>query len=413
MSDILLLPQPRQLELGEGYTQLRADALIVVSDRRLLFEAQYLQRGVERYRWEWSIVSVANHEGLLIRLQLEERQTAQAYTLTVRDGEVVITGDHAGVFYGVCTLLQLIQNDSAALPQLQIEDSPDIAARGVMLDISRDKVPTMATLYNLVDQLAALKINQLQLYMEHTFAYQQHQQVWQHASPLTAQEILELDAYCAQRHVDLVPNQNSLGHMERWLKYAPYRPLSEMEHGFITPWGEPRDPSTVDPQDPKSLELFAGLYEELLPNFRSNLFNVGCDEPWELGQGKSKDAVAARGGRVYLDWMLKLHKLVGEHERQMMFWGDIIVNHPELVPELPDDVLVLDWGYESTHPFMERAKLYADAGKPFYLCPGTSSWNSLIGRSDNAMGNLLGNGLVNILMVTQCKQGWNTAHQAS
>lgn len=128
----------------------------------------------------------------------------------------------------------------------------------------------------------------------------------------------------------------------------------------------------------------------MLPNFRSSLFNVGCDEPWELGQGKSKAAVTERGGRVYLDWLLKLHELTGTHSRQMMFWGDIIVNHPELVPDLPDDVVVLDWGYEATHPFAERAKLYAEAGKPFYLCPGTSSWNSLLGRTDNAKGNLLG-----------------------
>ena len=83
-----------------------------------------------------------------------------------------------------------------------------------MLDISRDKVPRMDTLYALVDMLAGWKINQVQLYTEHTFAYRQHPDVWAEASPMTGDEILALDAFCRERHIELVPNQNSFGHMD-------------------------------------------------------------------------------------------------------------------------------------------------------------------------------------------------------
>ena len=79
------------------------------------------------------------------------------------------------------------------LPVLKIQDQPNFARRGVMLDISRDKVPTLATTLALVELLASLKINELQLYMEHTFAYAGHEQVWQDASPFTGAEIEELD----------------------------------------------------------------------------------------------------------------------------------------------------------------------------------------------------------------------------
>ena len=122
---------------------------------------------------------------------------------------------------GVQTLRQLLQTQGATLPQMVIEDWPDFPARGVMLDISRDNVPTMDTLYDLIDMLASWKVNQFQLYMEHTFAYQQHRQVWQNASPMTAEETLALDAYCRQRNVDLVPNQNSFGHMHRSFSSSP------------------------------------------------------------------------------------------------------------------------------------------------------------------------------------------------
>ena len=87
----------------------------------------------------------------------------------------------------------------------------------------------MATLFGLVDLLASWKINQLQLYTEHTFAYQRHRTVWADASPMTAAEIQELDRYCQKHFVDLVPNQNSLGHLERWLKTSRVCP-SRRDH---------------------------------------------------------------------------------------------------------------------------------------------------------------------------------------
>lgn len=76
-----------------------------------------------------------------------------------------------------------------------------------MLDISRSKVPTLATLRDLAGRLASWKINQLQLYMEHTFPYTGHEDVWRDASPISPDEILSLDAYCRERHIELVPTR--------------------------------------------------------------------------------------------------------------------------------------------------------------------------------------------------------------
>jgi hypothetical protein len=108
---------------------------------------------------------------------------------------------------------------------------------------------------------------------------------------------------------------------------------------------------------------------------------------------------------VYLDFVKQIHKLVRAHGRTMHFWGDIIIEHPELVKELPRDVVVLEWGYEASHPFAEHGARVAEAGLPFYVCPGTSSWNSIAGRTHNCLANLsnaathgLKNGAVGFLM---------------
>lgn len=267
------------------------------------------------------------------------------------------------------------------------------AVRSYMLDISRDKVPSMGTLKQLVEILEKFNYNQLQLYTEHTFAYSKHEAVWKDASPMTAQEVRELDLFCAMHGIDLVPNQNSFGHLERWLVKPEYNHLAELPHGGAPlPWGGfKKDPTTLCPTDPASLEFLAGLYDELLPNFETRLFNIGCDETFDLlGEGRSAAAVKEKGeGRVYLDFLLKVADLVRKRGKRPMFWGDVILRHPELVPELPKDLIALDWGYEGNHPFMDEAAKFAAAGLDFYVCPGTSSWNSLAGRVENMRENMI------------------------
>ncbi len=306
------------------------------------------------------------------------------------DGVRLDAGGEAGERYGRQVISQLCASGWKAIPAVEIEDWPDFAVRGVMLDISRDKVPTMATLRRLVDDLARLRINQVQLYTEHTFAYRGHERVWRGCSPMTAGQVRALDAYCAARGVELVPNQNSFGHMERWLKHEPYRQLAETTGPWTSPWGTTRDyATTLCPLDPRSLRLVTELYDQLLPNFRSRLFNVGCDETFELGQGRSAAECKRRGvGRVYLDYLLKLHKAVRQRGRRMMFWSDIIHQHPTLIRHLPRDVIPLVWGYEADHPFMKQCSELKRCGLEFYVCPGTSSWCSFAGRTTNAMENL-------------------------
>ena len=318
-------------------------------------------------------------------------QPAQGYRLTLAPTGISIeSADPAGEFYARRTLAQIQAQCPTTLPALHIEDHPDFPVRGVMLDISRDKVPTMATLRALIDQLASWKINQLQLYTEHTFAYSQHPVVWEHASPLTAAEIRELDAYCKERFIELVPNQNSLGHMERWLKHPAYRQLAESIDGAQTPWGfRWPGPFSLCPTDPGSLTFLAELYAELLPNFGSRLFNVGLDETFDIGQGRSKPRADEIGStRVYLEFLKQVHALVRSHGRTMQFWGDIIVHKPELIAELPEDAIALEWGYEADHPFDAHGAAFAAAGAAWYVCPGTCSWNSFAGRTDNAIANL-------------------------
>ncbi len=388
VSDLVLLPAPQKMTLSGEVISVSAIALRNALDKQAQgYTAQMLKAAFESLDSEAGTCAPT----LRVRIDAGEVQHAQGYSLSIQKNEISIVGcDVPGLLYGAMTLRQIARQYAGtnSLPVVTIEDWPDFENRGVMLDVARCKVPKMETLYAQVDRFAEWKFNQIQLYTEHTFAYKNHPIVWKDASSMTPEQIRALDAYCKERHIELVPNQNSFGHMNRWLKHERYSHLAE------TPGG-----TDLSPVIPESIELLRDMYDDLLPNFSSSQFNVGCDETWSLGKGKSKAAVEERGvGKVYFEFLMEIYKLCKERGVTMQFWGDIIMNHPELIPELPKDVIAMEWGYNAQHPFAEHGKKFAESEIPFYVVPGTSSWNSLVGRTDNALENLRNaakNGLAN------------------
>ncbi|HEX7469868.1 MAG TPA: family 20 glycosylhydrolase [Verrucomicrobiae bacterium] len=315
----------------------------------------------------------------------------EGYALTISKTVIELSfRETGGLRAGVATLRQILREHGRRLPCLKIRDWPDFPRRGVMLDISRGRVPKLATLLELVEHLADFKINELQLYTEHTFAYRKYKSVWQSWGALTGEEICTLDARCRDLGIDLVPNQNSFGHLRYFLEHPRVKKLAEVSEPYEDASGEfVRRPTTLAPNHPGTLPFLRDLYDELLPNFSSEFFNVGCDETWDLGRGQSKQLCARLGkGRVYLDFLKKIHREVSKRGKRMMFWGDIILHHPELIKELPRNLIALNWGYEANHPFEKEASWFAKSKIPFYVCPGTSTWMTLIGKHDNALANL-------------------------
>jgi hypothetical protein len=217
------------------------------------------------------------------------------------------------------------------------------------------------------------------LYVEHTFRFRRHPEIGADASPLTAQEIRDLDAYAAARHVQLVPSLQSLGHMDHVLELPRYQHLAETPRRW-----------TLSPAEPESYALLRDLYDEYLPNFRSRLFNANCDESFDLGLGKSRERSEQLGpGGVFLEHVRRIRQLAAEHGKRTMIWADMVHAHPQRMGEIPRDVVLLDWWYEAECDYDRVARLAAE-GLEFWVCPGTSSWNCLFPRIENAERNVEG-----------------------
>ena len=374
-----LFPRPRELSQRDGFlvvpTQPHPTAQFLASLPTTIAEAQ---------------AALAAHSSAPCRITEVEILQAESYALKISPAGIELQArDAVGVIYGAQTLRQIHAQNPDALPCLEILDGPDLPVRGFMLDVSRCKVPTQAELLALIRALGQLRVNQLQLYVEHTFAFPGHEDAWQDASPLTPAEIRELDAACAALGIELVPNLNTFGHMERWLRHPRYRALAECPQGWIHPLtGQFKEfPGTLKPDD-VSLAFVASLLDDYLPCFRSRQVNIGGDEPWELGQGFSKEAVATQGKhRVYLDHLHKLCALATERGHTPQFWGDILLEDLALAQDAPQDALPVVWGYDAGHPFQTQCGRLQELGRAYLVAPGTSAWQSFTGRLDNALTN--------------------------
>ncbi|WP_410510942.1 family 20 glycosylhydrolase [Paenibacillus sp. BR2-3] len=405
-NSLLLMPYPQQISSSSGYFRIPSGGSIVLGRKEdciAMPAAQKLQKVISKALHLTLPLSIGIHSSITAVCSFTQNPSlpVSVYEIIVVEKGISITySSPEAAFYAVATLKQILEQTGRAVPCLYIRDYPDFGARGLMIDISRNKIPKQETLYKIVDLMADLKMNQLQLYIEGSpFAYESFPEVWKLETPLSGEEIWLLDAYCRERYIELVPNQNSFGHMEAWLSRPEFNGLAEIPEGFMLPEGMyaadfyPEGlfmrPGTFHTEDPEVLELLERMYDDLLPYFSSEQFNVGCDETYELGLGKSKELAESLGkGHLYLSFLQKIHKLVTKRGKSMQFWGDIIIQYPELIPQLPKDIIAMEWGYSAEHPFEEDTRKFREAGIPFYVCPGTSSWNSLTGRSDNMMANL-------------------------
>lgn len=313
----------------------------------------------------------------------------QGYKISITDDHILITYHKAqGIFYAMQTLKQIYIQNRRGLPCLEISDEPDLEVRGFMLDISRNKVPKLRTLKSYVDLIASLKYNHFELYVEgFSYLYPSHESCYDETmTPLTPREYKSLERYAKKNMIDLVPCHNGLGHMTAWLKKYPE--LAVMPDGMFF-WGAHRDPSTVNPLDPKSLELVKSFYEDALKNTKSSYFHMNLDEPYELGHGKTEEEGKRIGvGQMYLDYVLKLYGFVKDHRKTPLIWGDVLNHYPELLSQLPKDLIYVDWGYDQDYPFYKTLKRLGDLGVKFMAAPGTSTWNSLTGRHFNMIENI-------------------------
>jgi hypothetical protein len=271
------------------------------------------------------------------------------------------------------------EGSAAYVQGVRITDWPQMRWRGVSDDISRGPVPTAEYIKRQLRNLASFKLNMHSFYMEHAFKSSAHPLIGPEGGALTPEEIRELVVYARRYHIELVPEQQTFGHLHKALKLEKYNELAEVPYGDV-----------LSPQQEGTYTLIADWYRELDELFPGRFFHIGADETFELGRGQSREAVQKRGlGAVYFDHLRRVQDILKPYNRRLMFWGDIALNHPELIKSVPREMIVMNWIYSPRESYANRIKPFTDAGLEQFVCPGVHSWNQIFPNTDAASVNIV------------------------
>lgn len=389
-----IIPEPQEWKINEGKYEISYGDSIVI-DNSCSDEAKnyalYLQKTIFAETGFDLMVTKGISKKAAITLKMVDNLAKEEYLIEVDERGISISaGTNAGLLYGVQTLIQIIKQAGVWVTYMEIHDYPDIPDRGFYYDVTRSRIPTLDYLKKVVDKVAHYKLNQFQLYIEHSYLFENLSEVWRDDTPLTSQEIIELDAYCRERNIKLVPSIASFGHLYKVLRTKSFahlceRPeLCEDDFGFV----DRMEHHTLDVSNPQSMQFVKKLISEYMPLFSSDKFNICGDETFDLGQGRSKELADKIGiQNMYLNFVNELCEFLVEKGKTPMFWGDIIGKFPEAIKKLPKETICLNWGYDENQDDESVRKL-AEAGAVQYCCPGVRGWDQFVNQIEESYDNI-------------------------
>ena len=351
-----LLPRPQEIRYGAGRLPVSGLQIGVSSDQtpQDRFAADELASGLESRADVVVRISetLGRHPMIVLRRdgsgpdipQPGEHpgpDSREAYMIKVTpDGAEIRAKSSAGLFYGVQTLLQLVEGSGAeaGIPQVEIHDWPSLAYRGTMVDMSHGQMLTEEEIKRQINFLSRWKNNQYYFYSETS--------IEMHGYPLvspkaryTQEQVARIIDYARQRHVDVVPCVELYGHLHDLFKIERYADLAVLPHG-----------QDFNPLDPRVLPLISDWVDQLATLFPSPFMHIGFDEPYDLEKSSALTGVSS--GKLYLDQLTRVVSLVKQHGKTPMFWADtlnVLTKHPEIIPALPKDIIAVPW-----HDFPEK-----------------------------------------------------------
>lgn len=401
-ADLPLIPYPQSVEISGGELTVSAPVAVTVLSKTQgdRFTATMLQEELYNTAGVRATVSTVPRAGRGVMIGYADNETIagqieklglnteilsrpESYLLSVdQSGALIASKTPAGLFYGVQTLRQLVRpaatRGHATIPHVKIADWPALSHRALSIDVSRGPILTEEQMRTAIRTLAEYKLNMASFYMEHVFPYTHSPGVVPEGAELDPALIKRLVEYARDFHVEIVPQQQTFGHLHHMLKFELYSPMAELPYGHV-----------LAAEDDKAFRWVEQAARQLAEAFPGTFLHIGSDETWELGRGRSKDYAARVGiGNVYMERIRRVIEMLAPLKRRPMFWGDIALNHRELIPKLPKELVAMTWGYSPRPDFSSQILPFHQAGMDFFVCPGINNWNRMFPNFDDAVGNI-------------------------
>lgn len=306
----------------------------------------------------------------------------ESYTIHISSQKISLCANEPrSLWYSINTLLQLFKlSKGVGIPQMQINDWPDLKYRAFFVDVGHGRSLNSDSLLFLVDTLSNLKYNQMVLCLQNSFQFANHFDVLKNSSPYTQSDILKLDRYCRKRYIELIPYMDHISDFSKWLKHDKYKHLGETAANIS---GKPTNrssgclaPVKIDPTN-----FVRDLNKQLCSSFSSARFvHLGVSVPDEIGAGASEEECETKGKEsILLNHLRSVNESCEIQRKIAMFWANSFHDHIRQGNEMPPGMIAMDYGGKPGYRFDVFCKLCSDYGLPYYVCPGTMSWSSLVG----------------------------------
>ena len=395
-----LLPRPQQVQYGNGTLALQGLSIQFASPPSTedLFAAEQLASRlsaigrtkvqVEKAKSSGrAIVLNRTGEGGALPADMESTgpDSREAYTLQVTPNGAEIRGrSSAGVFYGVQTLLQMVEGTGtdAVLPVAEVKDWPALAYRGVMIDFSEGELIRVSEAERQIDLMARFKANQYYFYSEASIEFEGYDVVNPNGR-YSREQVRHVIEYARQRHIDVVPCMELYGHMHNLFRFEKYADL-----------GLPRYGGEFDPRNPRMYEVLDNWIEQTAKLFPSPWYHVGFDEPWSLGKigvVPGKDPF-----KTFMDVLGHISEKAKSHGKRIGFFADIdqgastLSKHPELLKDVPAGAIAYPWIYEVRTNYAPFVEPLAQRDIPTVVTPGVWGWNELFPDYHRSFFNING-----------------------
>jgi len=230
-----------------------------------------------------------------------------------------------------------------------IAQQKDFVIKGFHLDL-RIQVMKMDALKKFAKTLSEDGVNTLIMEWEGTFPFEKHPLI-PNRYAYTKEEIKSFISYCGKLGIDVIPLQQSFGHVEYILRHERYKNLRE----------DQKDYSQVCPSEEEGdKKLFTDLFTEMAALHPSKYFHIGGDETYLLGHCEKCRKKAAEEGlsKLYIDHIKMLCDIVISLGKIPVLWADIALKYPDAIKELPPQTVFVDWNYGwDMNNFGEHEKL--------------------------------------------------------
>ena len=380
-----LIPLPAELQRNSGSFKVDNGVSIVVPahDASAHSAAQYLADLAARTRGlHMDVVETKGNGHAIVFQRGPKSDHAEAYTLDVTpQGIRIEAGDDAGLFYGAVTLYQLLTPDAKQgavdVPALHISDAPRFAWRGVMLDSARH-FQSVDDVKKLLDQMAQHKLNVLHWHLTDDQGwrieikrYPELTRIGAWRTPpaaghdgepqryggfYTQEQIRDVVAYAAARHITVVPEIDMPGHAQAAVASYPQIGVTGKRPPVSVDWG-------VNPYlynvDDATFQFIDNVLDEVMALFPSRYIHVGGDEAVK-DQWKASSAIQAKIRALHLKdedalqgWFIgRIGTYLAAHGRRLIGWDEILDGG------VPADATVMSW--RGTDGAIKAAKLGHD-----------------------------------------------------